>query len=924
MKSKLAIAAAIGLVAATANVVAAGATISNPGFASASVVATTAVTPNGAWTVYHHDNAHTGFDSTQPTVSTATTGWTSPTLDETVFGEPIVYQGLVYVATMNNTVYALNQTDGSVVWSTNLGTPETGGWICGNVSPQGIHGTPVIDTSTNRIYAAAFLSSDVYEVFGLDLASGNTVFSYPIPTNIGSGFDWKIQGERGALAVANGFVYVPFGGRAGDCYDTSVTPNLPYHGWVVGVPTNGATPPAVYETGGVENGIWSAGGVVVDNSTGKVFVTTGNGGCPTTYNYNDAVVRLSASLGLEDYFAPSDWHDNWSCNDQDLGSASTVLISPNLGFQAGKWGNGFLYNPKSLGGINGQLYPPSTPYTSVDVCLGNNSDANFGSYAYAAPYVYLSCNANTQTGFTGRMVALKIDTSAPSFRACGAGCAAPSWNSGSTTFGPPIVAGGAVWAVDINGGGLYGFDASTGAKIFQSGAFNVNHFSTPSEAGGQIFVSADTTVRSFNMSTACRSIGVSAAPPISASVGTSVTFMAIASGCPNPQYQFWTLAPGASAYTLAQAYSTNGTLIWDTSGKPNGAYHVSVWARDAGSAGVFSNGLGTWDAYTVNTYSLTSADCTGLNVSSAPPSTTSVGSSVTFTATGICPDANPVYQFWIKAPGAASYTLAQAYSTTRTFAWSTAGKSAGTYSLSVWVRDVNSGGAFSNGLGTWDAYNSGTYKLTAPACTGLNISSAPTSETSVGTSVTFTATGTCPDANPTYQFWIKAPGASAYSLAQAYSTTRTLAWNTTGKVPGTYSVSVWVRDASSTGAFSNTFGSWDAYNTSTYRLTGCTAVSVTAAPPSTGSVGTSVTFTATGNCPDANPVYELWILAPGTGAYTLAQAYSTTRTLVWSTAGKVPGTYGISVWVRDANSGGAFSNTFGSWDSYSNSTFKLT
>ena len=106
-----------------------------------------AIVPNGAWTVYHRDDGHTGNDPTLPLASTATTGWTSPVLDAEVFAEPLVYGGLVYVATLNNSVYALNQADGTVVWHSLLGAPKVSGWTCGNVAPQGILGTPVIDVA---------------------------------------------------------------------------------------------------------------------------------------------------------------------------------------------------------------------------------------------------------------------------------------------------------------------------------------------------------------------------------------------------------------------------------------------------------------------------------------------------------------------------------------------------------------------------------------------------------------------------------------------------------------------------------------------------------------------------------------------------------------------------------------------------------
>src|SRR6266852_6421187 len=88
---------------------------------------TAVITPNGSWTTYHHDDGHTGYDPSAPAVGTVspTPGWTQPTLDAEVYAEPLIYNGLVYVATLNNTVYALNQSDGSIVWQMPLGAPET-------------------------------------------------------------------------------------------------------------------------------------------------------------------------------------------------------------------------------------------------------------------------------------------------------------------------------------------------------------------------------------------------------------------------------------------------------------------------------------------------------------------------------------------------------------------------------------------------------------------------------------------------------------------------------------------------------------------------------------------------------------------------------------------------------------------------------
>ena len=757
-----------------------------------------AVASSGAWTVYHHDNARTGYDSTQPNVTGATTGWVSPTLDGQVYGEPLAYSGLVYVATLKNTVYAINQSTGVVVWSRNLGTPQTTGWQCGNVNPTGILGTGVIDTGSSRIYVVPFLHSALsYYLVGLDLATGTVGLSTPVKP---AGFDWTIQQERGALAISKDgtHVYVPFGGRAGDCGA--------YNGWVAGVPTNGTTTLEIYKTPSHASGVWAAGGVVVDDATGNVFFATGNAiPCSGAIN-SDSVIRTSATLGSATFFQPNDWSAHWCVPDSDLGSATPVLISPNLMFTSGKYGQGFLLDPSALGGRNGQLFPARSPYAGADVCGGIHSDATFGAFAYASPYVYLECDG-------GGLVALMVNTGTPSFSLCDATCGAPSWSAGgSATFGPPIVAGGAVWVADIGGGGLYGYDAATGAQIFHSAAFGVNHFTAPSEAGGQIFVSGDTVVRSFNLVFGCKSVAEAASPASAAMVGTAVTVTASANGCPNPSplYQFWMKAPGASLYTLAQGYSANAVFNWVTTGMPTGTYRINVWVRDAASAGAFGNSSGRWDAYNANlTYTLT-AGCPAVGETASPAGAAMPGTQVAITgAAPGCPSAR--YQFWVLAPGAGLYTLAQPYGSANVFTWDTTGLPTGTYRINVWVRDNSSAGTFANSSGTWDAYNASLLYTLTSGCPAVSDSAAPPSTAAAGTTVVVTAAAPgCP--NPRYQFWVLAPGAGLYTLAQPYSSGAVFSWVTTGLAPGTYRINVWVRDISSSGVFGNSSGRWDAYN----------------------------------------------------------------------------------------------------------------
>ena len=60
-----------------------------------------------SWTVYHGNPLGTGVDTSGVTFSPANPAWTSPALDGQVYGEPLEATGRVYVATENDTIYAL-------------------------------------------------------------------------------------------------------------------------------------------------------------------------------------------------------------------------------------------------------------------------------------------------------------------------------------------------------------------------------------------------------------------------------------------------------------------------------------------------------------------------------------------------------------------------------------------------------------------------------------------------------------------------------------------------------------------------------------------------------------------------------------------------------------------------------------------------
>src|SRR5262249_20304221 len=148
-----------------------------------------------------------------------------------VYAQPLIVGDRVIVATANDTVYALRASDGGVEWHTHLGDPVPASALpCGNVDPVGITSTPVVDGAANRVYAVGMVQPGRHVLFALALDTGRRVASTRVDAE---GADPAVHNQRSALTLANGKVYVPYGGRFGDCGD--------YHGRVVSVAVNGTS-----------------------------------------------------------------------------------------------------------------------------------------------------------------------------------------------------------------------------------------------------------------------------------------------------------------------------------------------------------------------------------------------------------------------------------------------------------------------------------------------------------------------------------------------------------------------------------------------------------------------------------------------------------------------------------------------------------
>ena len=311
-------------------------------------------------------------------------------------------------------------------------------------------------------------------------------------------------------------------------------------------------------------------------------------------------------------------------------------------------------------------------------------------------------------------------------------------------------------------------------------------------------LSASTTVSlSVNLAT-CTSVGATPSPSSPQNAGTPVTITASSARCNSPLYQFWMLAPGASNWTLVQAYSSSTTYNWSTLGVSNGAYLFEVWSKDASSSA-------SYDATTDTEFVIGSqSTCAGASATPSPSSPQNPGTPVTLTANSSgC--SNPDYQFWMLAPGASNWVLAQAYSSSTTYSWNTTDAATGAYLFEVWARDVSSTASYDSTVDI--GYTLGSQST----CSSVNASPSPASPQALGTPVAINASSTgC--GSPMYEFWLLVPGASNWVLAQSYGSSATWNWTTTGAPIGTYIVEIWAKDASSTAPYDTFINVWDTLN----------------------------------------------------------------------------------------------------------------
>lgn len=453
-------------------------------------------------------------------------------------------KGIFIAATTNNDVNAFDDT-GMPVWKRALGLPGGGPTF----APKGIMSTPVIDPTAGAdgfatIYACAPAAAaaggnfSLYELHAMSAKDGSERTGWPAKLDgtviakndqLNRPFTPATEGQRPALSLVNGIVYVGFGGPLGD-YST-------YYGWVIAVDTTSPTTVGAWSTRLAGEAIWASGGFASDGN--GILVTTGNYflggyGAPATYGDSEAVVRLTgmpSALARSDEYYPARWK-TMDTGDQDMASSSVLLLNvpgatpANYAVTVSKDGHLYFLNTAMLGMAGGGGELVDMPLAEIDnMTVPHSARVSPVSYTTSTG-IHISftvdrgisvCPAGAADGGTGGSVAmatllgLKVAAGSPA-------TVTPSWCA--TVGGPtgadqgtirnrsasPLVtttdgmSEPIVWvagnmsqtAAGTTANMLYGVDGESGKILYSGGnCSGIRQWTTPIAVNGRIIAGGD-------------------------------------------------------------------------------------------------------------------------------------------------------------------------------------------------------------------------------------------------------------------------------------------------------------------------------------------------------------------------------------------------------------------------------------------------
>ncbi len=504
---------------------------------------------------------------------------------------------------------------------------------CTDMQPQsGITATPVIDTTTGTIYLEAKSLENgkaVHRIHALDINTGNEKSFGPalinaLPNGVpGTGdgsssgvlqFDDLTQNSRPGLLLSNGTIFI---GYASHC------DNGPYHGWLFAYSESSLARLAYFNTtpyGGL-GGFWSSGAGLAADSSGNLFLATGNGSFDTNnprIDYADSILKISYASGaftVVDYFTPYN-QAGLSSNDTDVGSGGVLLLPDQPGtfphelVQAGKQGTVYLVNRDVMTSspahyCNGCSSDPEI----VQESTGGQISSMWSMPAYWNSTLYFASSGDPLKSIAlsnGKLNYSAITASSPIFGFPGA---TPSISSNGNT-------NGIVWLIDSSQYGnpgpgpgpavLHAFNAtnvaselynSTQAGPTRDTAGNAVKFAVPTVTNGKVYVGATNEVDVYGLLSGVTPV---AATPVISPASESVTN--------SIQVTMSDSVAGSAIY-----YTTNGVIPTTSSTKYAGSFTLtsSATVKAICTASGFTPSAVASQIYTIQSNPITSVNDSG-------------------------------------------------------------------------------------------------------------------------------------------------------------------------------------------------------------------------------------------------------------------------------------------------------------------------